>query len=126
MATRNWLEGHLTYHNFRQQEEEQCWSQLRGYCHHSRSHMTLIPCFFWSPYGDDTLFTICMKDWERRLPRTNEWDHEILSIFWLHEDYIIAAQDQQLQIYHKWRERQCKLNNCISHFQPCSPYTLQK
>ena len=44
--------------------------------------------------GDDTPFTICMKDWARKPPRTNEWDHEIPSIFWLHEDYIIAAQDQ--------------------------------
>lgn len=52
--------------------------------------------------------------------------HEVPSIFWLHEDYIIAAQDQQLQIYHKWRERQCKLNNITSHFHPCSPYTLHK
>ena len=126
MAVRRWLDDHLLYHYWRQQEEEHRWSQWREYCRHPICHMTLTPCFFWSPYGDDTLFTICMEVGERRLHRTNEGNHEVPSIFWLHKDYIVASQDQQLQIYHKWRERQCKLNNITSHFQPCSPYTLHK
>ena len=93
MAAKRWLDGHSSYHVWRKQEEEQRWSDLKDYCHHPTCNMTLIPCFFWSPYGDDTLFTLCMKDWARRLPRTNEWNHEIQNIFCLHEDYIIAAQD---------------------------------
>ena len=67
-----------------------------------------------------------MEDWARRLPRTNEGNHEVPSIFWLHEDYIVAVRDQKLQIYYIWRERQRKLNNITSHFQPCNPYTFHK
>ena len=67
-----------------------------------------------------------MEDWARRLTVIHEGDHEVPSLFWLHEDYIVAAQDQQLQIYHKWRETQRNLNNITSHFQPCNPYTLHK
>ena len=84
------------------------------------------PFFFWSLYGDGNLFTICGRDWARKIPRTKEWDHEIPKTFWLPKDYIIEAKDHQIHIYHKWRERHHELNNLISHFQPCSPYTLQK
>ena len=116
MAVRRWWDGHLLYYVLRQQEEEQCWSQWRDYCHHPIYQMTLSPCFFWSTYGDDNLFTICMEYWARRVPRVNKGNHEVPSIFWLHEDYIIAAQDQQLHINNKWRERQRTLNIITSHF----------
>ena len=116
MAASKWLDDHLSYHVLKHLDEEKRWYHLRGYCHHPLCHVTLSPYLFWSPYGDDTLFTICGVDWAREVPRTKEWDHEIPSIFWLHEDYIIASEDQKLKIYHKWRERQCKLNNLTSHF----------
>ena len=45
-ATRRWWDGHLLYYVLRQQEEEQCWSQWRDYCHHPIYHMKFSPCFF--------------------------------------------------------------------------------
>ena len=94
MAARKWLDGHLSYDVLRQLLAKQRESHLRDYFHHPLCHVTLSICFFCIPYGHDTLFSICGMDWAREVPRTKEWDHEIPSIFWLHDDYIIAAQDQ--------------------------------
>ena len=125
IAARMWWDGHLLYCDLRQQDDGQCWSQGRDYCHHPIYHMTLSPCFFWSTYGEDNLLTICMGDWARRLTRIKGENNEGQRSFWLHEDYFIAAQDQQLHIHQKWKEGQHDLSILISHFHAWSPYTIQ-
>lgn len=75
------LDGHLSYHVWRQQEVEQRWSHLRDYFQHLVYHVRLSPCLFWSPYGDDTLFTICRKDRARNISRTKEWDQRFQVFF---------------------------------------------
>ena len=94
MEAIKWLDGHLSYHILRQLGAEKRWSHLRNYCHHPACHVTLCLCFFWIPYGDDILFTICGMDWAKVILETKQWDHENPSAFWLLNDHIIAAQDQ--------------------------------
>ena len=92
MVENKWLDGHLSHHVLRQQEEEQCWPHLKDY-YQPTFYMTHSPFLFWIPYGDNTLFTICRMDWARVIPRSKEWGHESPSKFWILNDHISATQD---------------------------------
>ena len=66
--------------------------------------MALSPHVFWSTYGEDKFFTVCIRGWARRLTEINGGDHEVSDSFWLHGDKIFAAQDPQLHIHQQWEE----------------------
>ena len=99
ISERKWWDGHLWYHDLRQQDDGQRWSQGRDYCHHPAHHMALSPHVFWSTCGEGKLFTICLRGWARRLTKINEGHHEVSNSFWLHGDHIFAAQYPQLHIH---------------------------